>query len=242
MSRRAAAGRYRAITLDNAERWLSKTLGYSFRDVRLLQQALTHRSAPGVSNERLEFLGDAVLDIVISEVLFDALPDAPEGDLSRLRASLVRDTSLAEMAAELGIGEQLILGSGERKTGGHRRQSILADALEALFGAVYLDSDFDTAADLIRGVFRDKLDDLPHADDLRDPKTRLQEWLQARGAVPPDYELVNVTGKAHQQRFEVRCHVPDREPSSGEGRSRRSAEQQAARRMLATLSADAGNG
>lgn len=227
--------------MDNAERWLSKNLGYSFSDVGLLQQALTHRSAPGASNERLEFLGDAVLDIVISEVLFHALPDAPEGDLSRLRASLVRDTSLAEIAAELGIGEQLILGSGERKTGGHRRQSILADALEALFGAVYLDSDFDTAAGLIRGIFRDKLDDLPHADDLRDPKTRLQEWLQARGAAPPDYDLVNVTGKAHQQRFEVRCLVPDREPAHGAGRSRRSAEQQAARRMLAQLSADEGN-
>jgi len=228
--------------LDNAERWLSKTLGYSFSDVGLLQQALTHRSAPGVSNERLEFLGDAVLDIVISEVLFHALPDAPEGDLSRLRASIVRDTSLAGVAAELGIGEQLILGSGERKTGGHRRQSILADALEALFGAVYLDSDFDTAAELIRGIFRDKLEELPHADDLRDPKTRLQEWLQARGASPPDYELVNVTGKAHQQHFEVRCLVPDREPAPGEGRSRRSAEQQAARRMLARLSADEANG
>lgn len=228
--------------MDNAERWLSKTLGYSFSDVGLLQQALTHRSAPGASNERLEFLGDAVLDIVISEVLFHALPDAPEGDLSRLRASLVRDTSLAGIAAELGIGEQLILGSGERKTGGHRRQSILADALEALFGAVYLDSDFDTAAELIRGIFRDKLEELPHADDLRDPKTRLQEWLQARGASPPDYELVDVTGKAHQQHFEVRCLVPDREPALGEGRSRRSAEQQAARRMLARLSADEANG
>ena len=228
--------------MDNAERWLSKTLGYSFSDVGLLQQALTHRSAPGASNERLEFLGDAVLDIVISEVLFHALPDAPEGDLSRLRASLVRDTSLAGVAAELGIGEQLILGSGERKTGGHRRQSILADALEALFGAVYLDSDFDTAAELIRGIFRDKLEELPHADDLRDPKTRLQEWLQARGASPPDYELVNVTGKAHQQHFEVRCLVPGSEPAAGEGRSRRSAEQQAARRMLARLSADEANG
>lgn len=228
--------------MDNAERWLSKTLGYSFSDVGLLQQALTHRSAPGASNERLEFLGDAVLDIVISEVLFHALPDAPEGDLSRLRASIVRDTSLAGVAAELGIGEQLILGSGERKTGGHRRQSILADALEALFGAVYLDSDFDTAAELIRGIFRDKLEELPHADDLRDPKTRLQEWLQARGASPPDYELVNVTGKAHQQHFEVRCLVPDREPAPGEGRSRRSAEQQAARRMLARLRADEANG
>ena len=227
--------------MDNAERWLSETLGYSFSDARLLRQALTHRSAPGDSNERLEFLGDAVLDIVISEALFHTLPDAPEGDLSRLRASLVRDTSLADIAVELAIGEHLVLGSGERKTGGHRRQSILADALEALFGAVYLDSDFATAAELIHRVFGDKLENLPHADDLRDPKTRLQEWLQARGAAPPDYELVNVTGKAHQQRFEVRCHVPDQEPAPGEGRSRRSAEQQAARHMLTRLTVDQGD-
>ena len=227
--------------MDNAERWQSDTLGYSFSDARLLRQAFTHRSAPGDSNERLEFLGDAVLDIVISEALFHTLPNAPEGDLSRLRASLVRDTSLADIAAELGIGEHLILGSGERKTGGHRRQSILADALEALLGAVYLDSDFDTAAELIHRVFAEKLDDLTHADELRDPKTRLQEWLQARGAAPPDYELVNVTGKAHQQRFEVRCQVPDQEPTSGEGRSRRSAEQQSARRMLARLTMDQGD-
>ena len=227
--------------MDNAERWLSETLGYSFSDARLLRQALTHRSAPGDSNERLEFLGDAVLDIVISEALFHTLPDAPEGDLSRLRASLVRDTSLADIAVELAIGEHLVLGSGERKTGGHRRQSILADALEALFGAVYLDSDFATAAELIHRVFGDKLENLPHADDLRDPKTRLQEWLQARGAAPPDYELVNVTGKAHQQRFEVRCHVPDQEPAPGEGRSRRSAEQQAARHMLTRLTMDQGD-
>ena len=221
--------------MDKAERWLTQTLGYSFNDVGLLRQALTHRSAQGTSNERLEFLGDAVLDIVVSEVLFHTLPDAAEGDLSRLRASLVRDTTLADIAADLGVGDHLILGSGERKTGGHRRQSILADALEALFGAVYLDSDFDTSANLIRRVFAEKLDDLPHADDLRDPKTRLQEWLQARGEAPPEYELVNVSGKAHQQHFEVRCLVPGQEPASGEGRSRRSAEQQAARHMLGKL-------
>ena len=221
--------------MDKAERWLTQTLGYSFNDVSLLRQALTHRSAQGTSNERLEFLGDAVLDIVVSEVLFHTLPDAPEGDLSRLRASLVRDTTLAGVASDLGMGDHLILGSGERKTGGHRRESRLADALEALFGAVYLDSDFDTSAGLIRRVFAEKLDDLPHADDLRDPKTRLQEWLQARGASPPDYELVNVSGKAHQQHFEVRCLVPDQEPATGEGRSRRSAEQQAARHMLGRL-------
>ncbi len=227
--------------MDNAERWLSNTLGYSFSDTGLLRQALTHRSAPGPSNERLEFLGDAVLDIVISEALFHTLPGAPEGDLSRLRASLVRDTSLAGIAVDLGIGDYLILGSGERKSGGHRRQSILADALEALFGAIYLDSDFDTVAELIRRMFGDRLDDLPEADELRDPKTRLQEWLQARGAALPEYELANVTGRAHQQRFEVRCHVPGQESAVGEGRSRRAAEQQSARRMLARLTADQGD-
>ena len=225
--------------MDNAASWLTKTLGYSFSDVRLLQQALTHRSAPGNSNERLEFLGDAVLDIVVSEELFHSLPDAPEGDLSRLRASLVRDTSLAGIAVDLGIGEHLILGSGERKTGGHRRQSILADALEALFGAVYLDSGFDTAADLIRRVFAGKLADLPHADELRDPKTRLQEWLQARGAAPPDYELVNVSGKAHQQSFEVTCSIPEFDAvTAGFGSTRRDAEQDAALAMLGKIGAD----
>lgn len=228
--------------MDKAERWLSNTLDYRFSDVGLLQQALTHRSAPGASNERLEFLGDAILDIVISEALFHALPDAPEGDLSRMRASLVRDTSLAGIAAELGLGEHLILGGGERKSGGHRRRSILADALEALFGAVYLDSGFDAVAALIHRIFETKLEALPQADDLRDPKTRLQEWLQARGASPPEYKLVNVTGKAHQQCFEVRCLVPGHEPASGEGRSRRSAEQQSARRMLVRLTAAEGDG
>ncbi|NIA27647.1 MAG: hypothetical protein GWP02_06290 [Desulfobulbaceae bacterium] len=121
--------------LTKAETWLKKALDYQFNDARLLGQALTHRSAPGDNNERLEFLGDAVLDFVISEVVFRAFPMAPEGDLSRLRASLVKDTSLATLAADLGLGEHLILGSGERKTGGHRRESILADALEAVFGA-----------------------------------------------------------------------------------------------------------
>ena len=213
--------------MDNAERWLSKTQGYSFSDAHLLRQALTHRSAPGNSNERLEFLGDAVLDVVISESLFHSLPDAPEGDLSRLRASLVRDTSLAGIAADLGIGDYLVLGSGERKTGGHRRQSILADALEALFGAVYLDSDFDTVAALVRRVFGAKLADLPHADELRDPKTRLQEWMQARQMGLPDYELIDVSGKAHRQVFRASCQVEDR-MTTGTGTTRRNAEQEAA--------------
>jgi len=223
--------------LDKAESWLSKTLSYRFNDASLFKQALTHRSAPGNSNERLEFLGDAVLDVVVSEVLYDARPDAAEGDLSRLRASLVRDSSLAELAAALGLGEYLILGSGERKSGGHRRESILADALEALFGAVYLDSDFETTTAFIRRCFGDRMEDFPHVDELRDPKTRLQEWLQARGMGLPEYELVNVTGKAHRQQFEVRCSVDGNDATLGAGSSRRNAEQQSAEYMLGSLTA-----
>ena len=226
--------------LNKAETWLEKTLDYKFNDERLLQQSLTHRSAPGENNERLEFLGDAVLDFVISEVVFRMHPLAPEGDLSRLRASLVKDATLAEVAADLGLGEHLILGSGERKTGGHRRDSILADALEAIFGAVYLDAGFDAASKLIERTFGTRLQNFPDADDLRDPKTRLQEWLQARQMGLPNYELVQVTGQDHRQVFEVSCSVNGMEMSTrGNGTTRRNAEQQAADNMLAELNESA---
>lgn len=222
--------------MDKAESWLDKSLHYRFHDTDLFSRALTHRSAQGRNNERLEFLGDAILDFVISEALFELRPGASEGDLSKLRASLVKDTSLASLATDLGLGEHLILGSGERKTGGHRRESILADALEALFGAVYLDSGFDAAKVIIEAVFAKRLDDLPDADDLRDPKTRLQEWLQARKLSLPDYELVSASGKAHEQTFVVTCTVDAlSQTTEGESASRRGAEQQAARRMLARL-------
>lgn len=225
--------------MDKAERWLEKTLHYHFKDSRLFVQALTHRSADGINNERLEFLGDAVLDFVISEAVFKRRPDANEGDLSKLRASLVKDTSLASLATELGIGEHLILGSGERKTGGHRRESILADAIEAIFAAVYLDSGIDAAADIISRVFEQRLDELPHADDLRDPKTRLQEWLQARKLSLPGYDLVSTSGKAHQQRFVVSCTVSElSQTTEGASTTRRKAEQVAARRMLKILSGE----
>ena len=161
--------------MKKAETWLRKALDYRFRDVRLLEQALTHRSAGGDNNERLEFLGDAILDLVVSESVFRAHAQAPEGDLSRLRSSLVKDTTLAELATELGLGEHLILGGGERKSGGHRRESILADALEAIFGAVYLDSGFDAAREIIERAFGARLENFPPVDELRDPKTRLQE-------------------------------------------------------------------
>jgi len=219
-----------------AETWLQTTLGYRFNDAYLLQQALTHRSCPGDNNERLEFLGDAVLDVVIAEVVFRTHANAPEGDLSRLRASLVKDTSLAELSSSLGLGDHLVLGGGERKSGGHRRDSILADALEAIFGAVYLDAGFEAARSVIERAFGDRLTNLPSVDELRDPKTRLQEWLQARALGLPSYELANVSGKAHQQNFEVNCSVRDGKTMTiGSGTTRRNAEQESAEKMLAAL-------
>lgn len=219
-----------------AETWLYKSLGYRFNDALLLQQALTHRSSPGENNERLEFLGDAVLDFVISEAVFRSHSYAPEGDLSRLRASLVKDTSLAQLSSQLGLGEHLILGGGERKAGGHRRDSILADALEAIFGAVYMDSGFEAARAVIEHAFGDRLNDLPAVEELRDPKTRLQEWSQARAFGLPQYELVSVSGKAHAQKFEVSCSVKDGTTmTKGNGTTRRNAEQESAQQMLTVL-------
>ena len=225
--------------MKKAESWLEKTLHYRFHDVGLFVQALTHRSATGSNNERLEFLGDAVLDFAISDALFKLRPDADEGDLSKLRASLVKDTSLAKLADDLGLDEHLILGSGERKTGGHRRESILADALEAIFGAVYLDSGYDATKDVIDRVFEQRLKVLPDAEDLRDPKTRLQEWLQARKLSLPNYDLVSVTGKDHRQKFVVSCTVNElSQTTEGESTSRRKAEQHAASEMLRILSGE----
>ena len=233
---RQAQDKTRAIVLNKAEIWLKDSLDYQFNDSRLLEQSLTHRSASGHNNERLEFLGDAVLDFVVSDVVFHSHPQAPEGDLSKLRASLVNDASLAQLSANLGIGEHLILGSGERKTGGHRRESILADALEAIFGAVYLDSGFASSRAVIEKAFGERLRVFPDVEDLRDPKTRLQEWLQARNKRLPDYELIKVSGEAHRQTFEVRCSVADSDVVTlGTGTTRRNAEQQAAESMLQQL-------
>jgi len=225
--------------LEKAERWLYKTLQYRFSDAALLQQALTHRSATGRNNERLEFLGDAVLDFVISEAVFFARPDAPEGDLSKLRSSLVKDTTLAMIAQELGLGGHLGRVGGEKKAGGHRRESILADALEAIFGATFLDSGFGAAREMIEFVYESRLNELPEVDELRDPKTRLQEWLQGRKMELPVYDLVSVTGKAHQQRFEVSCRVAELSAvTRGESTTRRKAEQRAARDMLTLITED----
>lgn len=222
-----------------ASTWLASSVGYTFNDVSLLQQALTHRSAPGSNNERLEFLGDAVLDFVISDEIYRAFPDAPEGDLSRLRASLVKKSSLASLATRIGVGDYLTLGGGERKSGGHRRNSILADTLEAIFGAVYLDSDYAAAAAVIKRVFGERLLEYPSINDLQDPKTRLQEWLQARGMDLPEYRLLQVTGKSHNQQFEIRCSIQKgSQMTVGTGTSRRKAEQDSARQMLVELGED----
>jgi len=220
--------------LQKAAAWLKKTLDYEFSNEELLQRALTHRSSAGDNNERLEFLGDSILQVIISEYVFQERPDASEGRLSRLRSSLVKDSTLSEIATELGIGEHLILGSGEKKTGGHRRASILADAVEAVFGAVYLDSGFDGAKALIFRVYGDRMKNLPKGGELRDPKSRLQEYLQGRKLELPNYSLVKVTGKAHQQSFEVDCTIPELSlRTEGGGTTRRDAEQDAALKMLA---------
>ncbi|MGB5511857.1 MAG: ribonuclease III [Woeseiaceae bacterium] len=225
--------------MEKAETWLYKTLQYRFDDAALFRQALTHRSAVGGNNERLEFLGDAILDFVISEALYHARPDATEGDLSRLRSALVKDVTLAGIATELELGMHIILGGGERKTGGHRRESILADAVEAIFGAIFLDRGYAEAKDVIERVYASRLRDLPDVEALRDPKTRLQEWLQARQMSLPIYELVNVTGQEHRQKFEVSCAVAEASaPTTGTSTTRRKAEQKAAAKMLTTLLQD----
>ena len=222
--------------MNAAAKWLQTSIDYDFDDPSLLERALTHRSAPGSNNERLEFLGDAVLDFVVSDIVFHLESDADEGDLSRLRASLVRDTTLAEVAAGIGLGRHLILGPGELKSGGFRNTSILADALEAIFGAVYLDRGFEAADAVIRRALDSRIRSLPDVAELKDPKTRLQERLQAAGHPLPDYQTESVSGKAHRQTFLVRCVVTAFDlDTQGKGSSRRDAEQEAARRMLDAL-------
>lgn len=222
--------------MKSAGEWLRDKLGYECRDPALLAAALTHRSAGGSHNERLEFLGDAVLNCVVAKLVFDEFAAADEGDLSRFRASLVSGESLAVIAAEIDLGSQLRLGSGELKSGGFRRKSILADALEALFGAVYLDGGFDAAAGVVERLFVPRLDRLPSAAELKDPKTRLQEALQARGLPLPAYSVESISGEAHNQLFQVRCSVSSLGLKvSASGPSRRRAEQAAAQLLLSAL-------
>lgn len=223
--------------VDWPERWLRKALPCQPRNLELYRAALTHRSAAGRNNERLEFLGDAVLNLLAAELLYERFPLAPEGDLSRLRAGLVSEPPLAALAKQLGVGEQLELGTGELRSGGFRRDSILADALEALIGAVYLDAGLETARQWVRSLLAEPLAQLPQVDALKDPKTRLQEYLQSRALALPRYQVEQVQGEAHAQHFSVRCEL-SLEPvrvTFGEGSSRRRAEQQAALRMLQGL-------
>ena len=216
--------------------WAGERLGYTFRDPALLDAALTHRSAGRANYERLEFLGDSVLNFAVAMLLFREYPDADEGDLSRYRAALVSGASLAAVATGLSLGEQLRLGSGELKSGGFRRSSILADALEALFGAVYLDGGIAAASTVIETLFAGRLDELPEARELKDPKTRLQEQLQARGLRLPAYAVEEVTGEPHEHWFVASCEVVALGlRARGEGSSRRRAEQEAAQRVLEQL-------
>lgn len=212
---------------------LSEIVGYRFKDSRYLEMALRHRSAGGENNERLEFLGDAILGFCIAEILYVRFPEVEEGDLSRLRASLVNRDTLAEVARELKLGEHLVLGSGELKSGGFRRQSILADALEALLGAIYRDGGFDVVRKLIVRLFSERVENLPDPGELKDPKTRLQEYLQGRGHSLPEYQVVEVAGAAHERRFRVSCRLSALGKTvEAEGSSRRKAEQAAAADML----------
>ncbi len=216
--------------------WTERSFGHAFKDAALCRAALTHRSAGGDHNERLEFLGDAVLNCSVARLLYDAHPDADEGALSRLRASLVSGETLAQIAGDLELGEHLRLGSGELRSGGYRRASILADALEAMVGAIFLDSDFDAAAAAVAHILGERLKRLPPAETLKDAKTRLQEALQAHGLALPVYVLTRAAGEPHAQSFTVTCEVPTFGLLAvGEGASRRRAEQLAARKVLDQL-------
>ena len=214
--------------------WLQQRLGCRFADTGLLIRALTHRSAGSDNNERLEYLGDAVLSFVVAEMLFVAYPEASEGELSRYRASLVSGDALGAVALELGLGEHLRLGGGELNSGGQRRASILADALEALVGAVYLDQGLDAASAVAARLLRRRLEELPGVSELKDPKTRLQECLQGRGLGLPEYRVLEISGEPHEQHFRVRCDVGELAiAAEAEGSSRRRAEQEAAALVLA---------
>jgi ribonuclease-3 len=214
-------------------RWMRDQLGYEPNDPRLFVAALTHRSAPGANNERLEFLGDAVLNLVVARHLYFAFPDGSEGDLSRLRARVVSSEPLAAVAAEIGLGDVLQLGSGELKTGGFRRESILADALEAVCGALFLDGGLEAARQVIERLFAPRIAALPAPETLKDAKTRLQEYLQSRGFALPRYSVERTEGEAHEQIFHVVCEVPELAlTAQGSGSSRRRAEQEAAERIL----------
>jgi ribonuclease-3 len=211
-------------------------IDYRFNDPQLLREALTHRSLGSSNNERLEFLGDSVLNLVIAMRLYELRPAAREGDLSRMRARLVRGSTLTEVATSIDLGQAIKLGEGELKSGGFRRASILADAFEALLGAIFIDGGYEACREIVLRLFDSLIDGLPDAEDLKDPKTRLQEWLQARGRALPQYSMVGEEGADHAKKFHVSCRLTDDGTVVEEsGRSRRKAEQAAASRILELL-------
>lgn len=215
---------------------LQQKLGYQFEDVSWLKLALTHRSKSKINYERLEFLGDSFLGFVISDCLFKQFPKEPEGVLTRLRASVVKQKSLAGVASEFGFGEFLILGAGEGRSGGHRRDSTLSDVLEAIIAAIYIDGGAIQARSFIERTFAGKLESLDPSIQLKDPKSQLQEWLQKLGLDVPEYQVVEIFGKDHEQIFEVQCQtIMSSEIFKGRGSSRRIAEQKAAKQALGKL-------
>ena len=215
---------------------LERKIGHTFVDGDLLKRAITHRSAGSRHNERLEFLGDSILSLVIAEALYHRFPDVSEGDMSRMRATLVREKTLAELAREFDLGEYLILGPGELKSGGFRRESILADTVEALIGAIFLDVGIEQSRTLLLQWYASRLDEIRPGADQKDPKTRLQELLQGKRKPLPSYAVVKVKGEAHNQEFTVQCEIEGLDVTVvGVGSSRRKAEQAAAEKALEQL-------
>ena len=220
-------------------RWADAQLHYAFKDPTLLDLALTHRSASRANNERLEYLGDSFLNFAIARRLFELRRDDTEGDLSRARAALVKESTLAAIGQRIGVDAHLTLGAGELRTGGAQRSAVLADAVEALIGAVLLDGGAAAAEAVVDLMFAAELASLPDAATLKDSKTRLQEWLQGRGLPLPSYTVTSVQGRDHEQTFVVECEVRDRNvQTTGRGQSRRRAEQDAAAAMLVVLTGE----
>ncbi len=218
---------------------LESKINYTFSNIKLLTLALSHRSIGSKNNERLEFLGDSILGFVIADKLYQLFPNISEGELSRLRSRIVKGTTLAEVAVELGLGEYVLLGAGEKKSGGHSRDSILADTLEAILGAIYIDAGIDAVSSAIAALFSQKLEELTIDDAKKDPKTQLQELMQGRKLAVPQYQVLETLGAAHTQEFKVQCDVFLKNQSHLEtiatATSRRKAEQQAAKMMLKKL-------
>ncbi|MBR9726650.1 ribonuclease III [Shewanella intestini] len=212
---------------------LCRTLGYEFNNIELLKQALTHRSAANKHNERLEFLGDSILSVVISDALYHQFPKVTEGDLSRMRSTLVKGETLTVIGQEFKLGDYLFLGPGELKSGGFRRESILADAVEAIIGAIYLDADLEVCRKLLLTWYQQRLAEIKPGINQKDPKTLLQEHLQGFKKPLPEYQVVNVQGEAHNQTFTVECRVHELDQAvTGIASSRRKAEQLAAAKVL----------